>query len=82
MYNLGTDFGGNGIWVHDNDENNELTWINHKWNCGNAGRDDFYTHGGDAILFGISKGSFFNGAWCDYESYKSYRFICEGFITI
>merc|ERR1712126_795778 len=28
-----TDFRGNGVWVHANDESNELLWINHKWNC-------------------------------------------------
>merc|ERR1719348_1889403 len=52
-----TDFEKKGVWVHDNDDSNELQWINHKWNCdGNGGTNQFYSHGGDAILFGIRNG--------------------------
>ena len=79
LLNLATDFEGTGVWLHDNDESLELTWINHKWNCAEGGRDELYTHGGNAILLGIVKG-FGNAAWCDWDSTANYRFICEGSI--
>ena len=82
IFSVATDFEKKGVWVHDNDDSNELQWINHKWNCdGNGGTHQFYSHGGDAILLGIRNGLLLvNGAWCDWESSSARQFICEGFM--
>ena len=74
---IGTDINKDGVFVHLDEEENELGWINHKWNCGD-GRDNFYTQGGDGILLGLSDNSHStNGAWCDADFVEDHRFICE-----
>ena len=77
QYQTGTDINKDGVFVHLHDEEDELQFINHKWNCGN-GRDDFYTHGGDAILLGMSHNFHaMNSAWCDADMTEEHKFICE-----
>ena len=65
--------------MHDNDENRELTWINHRWTCDGYGRDDFYLHnygGHGAVLLGFRRKE--KGAWCpSWDPSNKYRFICE-----
>ena len=79
---VATDFEKKNVWVHDNNESMELQWISHKWNCDASGAsENFYSHGGNALLFGIMNGlPLVNGAWCDWDSDFRTEFICEGWM--
>ena len=72
--------GSYGTWVHGS-TNYDVTWFPSVINCWNDEEEYKKTmiHGGDTMMLGIfsNKPDTRSGAWCDWESSVSQRFICK-----
>ena len=69
-----------GVFVHaklnEGGGQEEVAWFSPKWTCC---ADNSCYHGGDAIMLYIGTENY-NGAWCDWDSSRSFTFICEAMI--
>ena len=61
-------------FVHSSENDKEVSWFPPRWMCEDG--NNFWSSGGDAMMLGIFNDNR-NGAWCDYDSASTRRFICE-----